>query len=64
MPLHGIIGLAVRTEHPVGNRAQLAALRLETFRQPGTLVHRSPFLAAPRQLHDAGNLMTNARQPK
>lgn len=42
--------LAQRARHPVGNRSQLAALRLETLRQRLRLVHRSPLLATRRQL--------------
>nr|WP_245737701.1 hypothetical protein [Jiangella alba] len=35
--LHRVVGFAQRAEHPVGDRAQLPAMRLEPFGQP---VHR------------------------
>ena len=39
--LHGVIGLALRAEHAVGDRPQSLAVRFELFRHPVMLIHRS-----------------------
>ncbi len=46
--LDGVVCLVQRAEHPVGDRAQQAALLLEEFRQGLVLVHRSPFAVLVR----------------
>src|SRR6266511_2857130 len=50
--LHGIVGLAQRAEHPVGDPPQVAAVGLESLRQPVVVVHRSPSLVAFRHGRD------------
>lgn len=53
--MHGIVGFAHRTEHPVGNGAQVRALLLVALRQPGLVSHGiAPWLSS--LLH--ANLLT------
>ena len=50
--LKGIVGLAHRPEHPVGDRAEMRSVLLEPFGQPLALVHRHP--ATSRWYGDVG----------
>jgi hypothetical protein len=38
--LHGVFCLALRAEHPVGDRAQMSAVGLEALRQNFFFAHR------------------------
>ena len=50
--LDGVVGLARRAEHPVGHRAQVGPVLLESLRQPVVRVHGSHHLVARRHLVD------------
>ena len=39
--LNGVVGLAPRAEHPVGDRPQVTPVLFESLRQPFVFVHRS-----------------------
>jgi hypothetical protein len=50
--LDGVLGLARRTEHAVGDCPQVVAITFESFGQKFCLVHRSHPSVAARHSHD------------